>query len=70
MRYKNIKTGAIIDSPSKIISKNWTAEEERTIEKTLDKYTKAELFEILESQGIAYKSDQTKKELIKLLEGD
>ena len=70
MRYKNIKTGAIIDSPSKIISKNWRVEEVKAVKKPLDKYTKAELFEILESQGIAYKPDQTKKELIKLLEGD
>ena len=70
MRYKNIKTGAIIDSPSKIISKNWRVEEVKAVKKPLDKYTKAELFEILENQGIIYKSDQTKKELIELLEGD
>lgn len=70
MRYKNIKTGAIIDSPSKIISKNWIVEGEEVVEKRLDKYTKSELFEMLESQGIAYKPEQTKKELIVLLEGD
>lgn len=70
MRYKNIKTGTIIDSPSNIISKNWVVEEVKAVKKPLDKYIKSELFEILESQGIAYKSDQTKKELIALLEGD
>jgi hypothetical protein len=70
MRYKNIETGAIIDSPSKIISKNWRVEEVKAVKKPLDKYTKTELFETLENQGISYKSDQTKKELIELLEGD
>lgn len=89
MRYINIKTGAIIDSPSKIISKKWVVEDAEedlynqngeaitgdeevpmTKEETLEKYTKSELFEMLESQGIAYKPEQTKKELIELLEGD
>ena len=68
--YKNIKTGAIIDSPSKIISKKWVPEGEEVVEKELDKHTKSELFEMLENQGIAYKPEQTKKELIVLLEGD
>ena len=71
MRYKNIKTGAIIDSPSKIISKTWIREDEPIpTKKGLDKYTKNELYKILESQNIEYKPEQTKKELIKLLEGD
>ncbi len=70
MRYKNIKTGAIIDSPSKIISQNWIIEGKEVAEKGLEKHTKSELFKILESQGIAYKPEQTKKELIALLEGD
>ena len=70
MRYKNIETGAIIDSPSKIISKNWIPEGEKVVEKPLDKYTKSELFTMLENQGIAYKPEQTKKDLIALLEGD
>ncbi len=70
MRYVNIKTGAIIDSPSKIISKNWVPEGKQTVEKKFDKLTKTELFEILESQNIPYKPEQTKKELIALLEGD
>ena len=70
MRYINIKTGTIIDSPSKIISKNWVPEGKQTVEKKFDKLTKTELFEILESQNIPYKPKQTKKELIALLEGD
>lgn len=70
MRYVNKKTGAIIDSPSKIISKNWIPEGEEITEKGLEKHTKTELFKMLESQGIAYKPEQTKKELIELLEGD
>ena len=70
MRYKNIKTGAIIDSPSKIISKNWVVEGEPIPDKRLDKHTKSELFEMLENQSIPYKPEQTKKELIELLEGD
>lgn len=70
MRYKNINTGAIIDSPSKIISKNWIKEDEPIAVKGLEKYTKSELFEMLEEQSIAYKPEQTKKELIVLLEGD
>lgn len=70
MRYKNIETGAIIDSPSKIISKKWIAEDKEIVIKGLEKHTKAELFEMLENQDIAYKPEQTKKELIALLEGD
>lgn len=70
MRYVNIKTGAIIDSPSKIISKNWVVECGEMIDKGLDKYTKSELFQMLENQGITYKPEQTKKELIALLEGE
>ena len=61
MRYINIKTGAIIDSPSKIISKNWVPEGEQITDKGLEKYTKTELFAMLEIQGIAYKPEQTKR---------
>ena len=70
MRYINIKTGAIIDSPSKIISNNWVPEGKEIVIKGLEKYTKTELFAMLEDEGIAYKPEQTKKELIALLEGD
>lgn len=31
MRYKNVKTGAIIDSPSKIIGKAWQLVDEETL---------------------------------------
>ena len=70
MRYINIKTGAIIDSPSKIISENWVVESEEIAIKGLEKHTKSELFEMLEDRNIPYKPEQTKKELIALLEGD
>jgi hypothetical protein len=70
MRYINKKTGAIIDSPSKIISNNWIPEGEEIAIKGLEKYTKSELFEMLEDREIPYKPEQTKKELIALLEGD
>ena len=70
MRYVNIKTGAIIDSPSKIISKKWAIEGQEVVEKPLEKHTKVELFEMLEEENIPYKPEQTKKELIELLEGD
>ncbi len=70
MRYRNIETGAVIDSPSKIISKKWIREDELMPDKGLEKHTKSELFEMLETQGIPYKPEQTKKELIALLEGD
>jgi len=70
MRYINIKTGAIIDSPSKIISNNWVLEGKKIVTEEFENYTKTELFKILESQNIAYKPEQTKKELIALLEGD
>ena len=70
MKYKNVKTGVVIETTSKIISKNWVPEGKQTVEKKFDKLTKTELFEILESQNIPYKPKQTKKELIALLEGD
>lgn len=38
MRYKNIKTGAIIDSPSKIIGKAWVSEDEVKKEKVENKH--------------------------------
>ncbi len=41
MEYKNTKTGAIIDSPSNIISKKWILEDKEIVIKGLDKYTKA-----------------------------
>ena len=86
MRYRNLKTGAIIDSPCSISGGDWVAEEttiaieveakhvevkvKEKIDKRLEKHTKTELFEMLEDRKIAYKPEQTKKELIALLEGD
>lgn len=71
MKYRNTKTGAIIDSPFKISGGDWAVEGEPIQEKKgFDKYTKAELYKMLEEQDIDYSSSQTKKELIALLEGD
>ena len=84
MRYRNLKTGAIIDSPCSISGGDWVAEEttiaieaeakhvkvKETTDKRLEKHTKTELFEMLEDRKIAYKPEQTKKALIALLEGD
>lgn len=43
MRYKNIKTGAIIDSPSKIIGKAWKKIDE--VEQGISEDTKEEYVE-------------------------
>lgn len=40
MRYKNIKTGAIIDSPCVIKGKNWT-EEKKEVKKPVKSATKS-----------------------------
>lgn len=68
MRYKNIKTGAIIDSPSKIIGKAWKlvndeeklqepatekpTEEYIEEEINLEEMTNKELEELAEKEGI------------------
>ena len=70
MRYKNTKTGAVIDSPFVIKGKNWVLEGKEVKEGDLEKLTKSELFDMLEIQDIPYKPEQTKKELIDLLGGD
>ena len=71
MRYRNTKTGAIIDSPFLIKGGNWVVEDKKENKQDdLDKKTKSELFIILENLEIDYKSTQTKKELIELLRGD
>ena len=71
MRYRNTKTGAIIDSPFLIKGGNWVVvDKKENKQDDLDKKTKSELFIILENLEIDYKSTQTKKELIELLRGD
>ena len=36
MRYMNVKTGAIVDSPFKIIGKNWELVEKEMVEQTVE----------------------------------
>lgn len=64
MKYKNIKTGAIIDSASIVKGDNW--EEVKSV--NLQDLTKSELTEALDEKGIEYNTKDTKDELIKLLE--
>ena len=71
MRYRNTKTGAVIDSPFLIKGGNWVVvDKKENKQDDLDKKTKSELFIILENLEIDYKPTQTKKELIELLRGD
>ena len=50
MKYKNTKTGAIIDSPFKIIGKNWVEVEkdekegvQKNVEETTEEYVEEEI---------------------------
>lgn len=50
MKYKNTKTGAIIDSPFKIVGKNWVEVEknekegvQKAVEETTDEYVEEEV---------------------------
>lgn len=71
MRYRNMKTGAVIDSPFLIKGGNWVVEgKEENKQDDLEKKSKSELFAILDNLEIDYKQTQTKKELIELLRGD
>ena len=71
MRYRNTKTGAIIDSPFLIKGGNWVVEgKKENKQDDLEKKSKSELFAILDNLEIDYKQTQTKKELIELLRGD
>ena len=79
MKYKNTKTGAIVDSPFKIFGKNWvevTDEKEglqKTVEETTEEYveeinleemTKAELTELAKEHGIKVSEKDTKAVMI------
>lgn len=74
MKYINIKTGAIVNSSSIVKGDNWKLsdeiENELVDDKKLQRKTKSELFELLESKQIKYKPEQTKEELINLLTGE
>lgn len=45
MRYRNIKTGAVIDSPSVIVGKSWERIDNKTTENknTTEEYTEEEI---------------------------
>lgn len=80
MKYKNTKTGAIIDSPFKILGKNWvevTDEKEglqKTVEETTEEYveeeinleemTKTELIELAKEHDIKVSEKDTKAVMI------
>lgn len=65
MRYKHIETGAIVDSPSKIISPKWEKIEEK--QTNHDRLTKKEILQELDALGIEYSSRANKKELYNLM---
>lgn len=68
MEYKNIKTGAVIDSLSVIKGKNWVEVKNDSTEiKKLKKLNKEQLAALLEEKEIEYTPEQTKDELIELL---
>jgi len=64
MRYKNIKTGAIVDSSSVVRGKNW---EEIGPAENISKLTKKELQDHLDRRGIEYNKSDDKNELLNLL---
>ena len=83
MKYKNTKTGAIIDSPFKIFGKNWvevTDEKEgvqKTVEETTEEYveeeinledmTKAQLIEFAKEHDIEVDEKATKSVIIETI---
>lgn len=79
MKYKNIKTGAVIDSSSAICGENWVPviEEKKIVEpvieivenpvKTIDELTKKEIMAELDSRGIEYNPRANKAELYNLM---
>jgi hypothetical protein len=79
MKYRNIKTGAVIDSPCPIGGENWVPviEEKKTVEpvieiaenpvKTIDEMTKKEIMTELDSKGIEYNPRANKTELYNLM---
>ncbi len=79
MRYINKKTGAIIDSPSKISGKNWVEykhEKDRTEKQTeeyveeeidLEAMTKDQLIEFAKEQGIEVNEKENKSVIIETI---
>ena len=81
MKYKNTKTGAIIDSPFKIVGKNWieVIDEKEGIQKTekaeeyveeeinLEDMTKAELIELAKEHDIEVSEKDMKAVIIEAI---
>lgn len=76
MKFKNNRTGAVIDSPFNITGAEWekvnaTKKETDNIdpEKNLSKMTKNELIDYAEKKKIEISTNDTKAEIIEKLEG-
>lgn len=80
MRYKNTKTGAIIDSSCRIVGKNWvklTSKEREPVKKTNEEYveeeidleamTKVELIDFAKEQNIEVNEKDTKAAIIEVI---
>ncbi|WP_308533279.1 hypothetical protein [uncultured Peptoniphilus sp.] len=85
MRYFNKKTGAILDSPSKIYGGQWVeydkkdasqeapeekVEVKKPVEENSTDLTKEEIMNELEALGIDYDKKAKKEDLIKLMMGE
>lgn len=85
MRYFNKKTGAILDSPSKIYGGQWIeydkkddaqeaptekVEAKKPVEESSTDLTKEEVMNELEALGIDYDKKAKKEDLIKLMMGE
>ena len=85
MRYINKKTGAILDSPSKIYGGQWIEydkkdeikattdlkkETKKEVKKESTNLTKEEIMNELEALGIDYDKKEKKEDLIKLMMGE
>lgn len=85
MRYFNKKTGAILDSPSKIYGGQWIdydkkddaqeaptekVEDKNPVEESSTDLTKEEIMNELDALGIDYDKKAKKEDLIKLMMGE
>lgn len=85
MKYFNKKTGAILDSPSKIYGGQWVeydkkdeaqeaptekVEVKKPVEESSTDLTKEEIMNELEALGIDYDKKAKKEDLIKLMMGE
>ena len=85
MRYFNKKTGAILDSPSKVYGGNWIeydkkddgqeaptekVEVKKPVEESSTDLTKEEIINELDALGIDYDKKAKKEDLMKLMMGE